>query len=92
MNMDTKYETKDIERITKKVILLLKNLRGIYTPEFDYEMLSGNTDVIMFRIIGGFSSNYVFPTTHEEYEKNSMHGTNPRANPFGDEAKWHGGA
>ena len=35
---------------------------------------------------------YVFPTTHEEYEKNSMHGTNPRANPFGDEAKWHGGA
>ncbi len=35
---------------------------------------------------------YVFPTTHEEYEKNSMHGTNPRANPFGDDAKWHGGA
>jgi len=35
---------------------------------------------------------YVFPTTHEEYEKNSMHGTDPRANPFGGEAKWHGGA
>jgi hypothetical protein len=35
---------------------------------------------------------FVFPTTHEEYEKNSMHGTDPRANPFGDEAKWHGGA
>ena len=35
---------------------------------------------------------YVFPTTHEEYEKNSIHGTDPRDNPFGDEAKHHGGA
>ena len=35
---------------------------------------------------------YTFPTTHEEYDKNSKHGTDPRDNPFGDEAKWHGGA
>ena len=35
---------------------------------------------------------YVFPTTHEEYSKNSMHGTDPRDNPFGGEAKHHGGA
>ena len=35
---------------------------------------------------------FVFPTTHEEYDKNSKHGTDPRDNPFGDEAKWHGGA
>lgn len=35
---------------------------------------------------------YVFPTTHEEYDKNSKHGTSPRDNPFGGEAKHHGGA
>jgi len=35
---------------------------------------------------------YVFPTTHEEYEKQSIHGTDPRPNPFGGEAKHHGGA
>ena len=35
---------------------------------------------------------YVFPTTHEEYDKQSIHGTDPRDNPEGDEAKWHGGA
>jgi hypothetical protein len=35
---------------------------------------------------------YVFPTTHEEYQKQSIHGTDPRGNPEGDEAKWHGGA
>jgi len=35
---------------------------------------------------------YVFPTTHEEYEKNSKHGTDPRDNPYGGEAKHHGGA
>jgi hypothetical protein len=35
---------------------------------------------------------YVFPTTHEEYSKNSKHGTDPRDNPFGGEAKHHGGA
>ncbi len=35
---------------------------------------------------------YVFPTTHEEYSKNSIHGTDPRDNPFGGEAKHHGGA
>lgn len=35
---------------------------------------------------------YVFPTTHQEYEKNSMHGTSPRNNPFGGEAKHHGSA
>ena len=34
----------------------------------------------------------VFPTTQEEYQKNSIHGTEPRDNPFGSEAKWHGGA
>ena len=34
----------------------------------------------------------VFPTTQEEYQKNSIHGTEPRDNPFGGEAKWHGGA
>ena len=35
---------------------------------------------------------YVFPTTHEEYSKNSIHGTDPRDNPYGGEAKHHGGA
>jgi len=35
---------------------------------------------------------YVFPTTHEEYDKKSVHGTDPRPNPFGGEAKHHGGA
>ena len=35
---------------------------------------------------------YAFPTTHEEYDKKSKHGTDPRDNPFGGEAKWHGGA
>jgi len=35
---------------------------------------------------------YVFPTTHEEYDKKSIHGTDPRDNPFGGEAKHHGGA
>ena len=35
---------------------------------------------------------YVFPTTHEEYDKKSIHGTDPRSNPFGGDAKWHGGA
>jgi hypothetical protein len=35
---------------------------------------------------------YVFPTTHEEMEKESIHGTDPRDNPFGGEAKHHGGA
>lgn len=35
---------------------------------------------------------YVFPTTHEEMDKESVHGTDPRENPFGDEAKHHGGA
>jgi len=35
---------------------------------------------------------YVFPTTHEEYDKQSIHGTDPRDNPFGGEAKHHGGA
>jgi len=35
---------------------------------------------------------YVFPTTHEEYDKNSIHGTSPRPNPYGGEAKHHGGA
>ena len=35
---------------------------------------------------------YCFPKTHEEYEKKSMHGTDPRPNPFGGEARHHGGA
>ena len=35
---------------------------------------------------------YVFPTTHEEYDKKSIHGTDPRDNPYGGEAKHHGGA
>ena len=35
---------------------------------------------------------YVFPTTHEEYEKKSIHGTDPRPNPFGGDANWQGGA
>ena len=35
---------------------------------------------------------YVFPTTHEAMDKSSMHGTNPRDNPEGGEAKHHGGA
>ena len=35
---------------------------------------------------------YVFPTTHEEYDKKSIHGTDPRPNPFDGEAKHHGGA
>ena len=35
---------------------------------------------------------YVFPTTHEEYSKTSIHGTDPRNNPEGGEAKHHGGA
>ena len=35
---------------------------------------------------------YVFPTTHEEMEKQSIHGTDPRDNPEGGEAKHHGGA
>lgn len=35
---------------------------------------------------------YVFPTTHKEYDKSSIHGTNPRDNPEGGEAKHHGGA
>ena len=35
---------------------------------------------------------FVFPTTHEEYSKSSIHGTNPRDNPDGGEAKHHGGA
>ena len=35
---------------------------------------------------------YVFPTTHEEYSKNSKHGTDPRDNPYGGEAKHYGGA
>lgn len=32
---------------------------------------------------------YVFPTTGGEMEKYSRYGTNPRANPFGGEAKWY---
>ena len=35
---------------------------------------------------------YVFPTTHQEMSKSSQHGTNPRGNPEGDNAKHHGGA
>lgn len=35
---------------------------------------------------------YVFPTTHEEYDKQSKHGTDPRENPYGEDAKWYGGA
>ena len=35
---------------------------------------------------------YVFPTTHAEYSKTSIHGTDPRDNPEGGEAKHHGGA
>jgi len=35
---------------------------------------------------------YVFPTTQEEMEKESIHGTDPRDNPFGGEAKHYGGA
>ena len=35
---------------------------------------------------------YTFVTTHEEYQKKSIHGTDPRDNPEGGEAKWHGGA
>jgi hypothetical protein len=32
---------------------------------------------------------YVFPTTGGEMQKYSRYGTNPRANPFGGDAKWH---
>jgi hypothetical protein len=35
---------------------------------------------------------YVFPTTHKEMDKESKHGTDPRENPEGGEAKHHGGA
>ena len=35
---------------------------------------------------------YVFVTTHEEMDKSSIHGTDPRDNPEGGEAKHHGGA
>ena len=35
---------------------------------------------------------YVFPTTHEEMDKQSIHGTDPRDNPEGGQAKHHGGA
>jgi len=35
---------------------------------------------------------FTFPTTHEEYSKKSKHGTDPRDNPYGGDAKWHGGA
>lgn len=35
---------------------------------------------------------YVFVTTHAELPKSSIHGTNPRDNPEGGEAKHHGGA
>jgi hypothetical protein len=35
---------------------------------------------------------FVFPTTHEEMDKQSIHGTDPRDNPFGGDAKYHGGA
>jgi len=32
---------------------------------------------------------FVFPTTGGEMEKYSKYGTDPRANPFGGDAKWH---
>jgi hypothetical protein len=32
---------------------------------------------------------YVFPTTGGEMQKYSQYGTNPRANPFGGDAKWY---
>ena len=32
---------------------------------------------------------YVFPTTGGEMQKYSRYGTNPRANPFGGQAKWY---
>jgi hypothetical protein len=35
---------------------------------------------------------YVFPTTAKEMEKDSIYGTDPRKNPYGDQAKWYGGA
>lgn len=35
---------------------------------------------------------FVFPTTHEEMDKQSIHGTSPRDNPEGGKAKHHGGA
>ena len=35
---------------------------------------------------------WVFPTTHKEMEKQSIHGVSPRDNPEGGEAKHHGGA
>jgi hypothetical protein len=35
---------------------------------------------------------YVFPTTEKELEKQSIFGTSPRENPWGDDAKWYGGA
>jgi hypothetical protein len=35
---------------------------------------------------------YVFVTTQEEMKKQSIHGTDPRDNPEGGEAKHHGGA
>ena len=35
---------------------------------------------------------YVFPTTAEEMPKRTIHGTEPRPNPYGDEATWYGGA
>lgn len=35
---------------------------------------------------------FVFPTTHSEMSKSSIHGTDPRDNPDGGEAKHHGGA
>ena len=35
---------------------------------------------------------YVFPTTDEEMTKESIHGTDPRQNPWGAAAKWYGGA
>jgi pectate lyase len=35
---------------------------------------------------------YVFPTTAEEMDKESIHGTDPRNNPYGGQATWYGGA
>lgn len=35
---------------------------------------------------------FVFPTTHQAMTKSSIHGTSPRDNPEGGEAKHHGGA